>query len=339
MLSDLLHRVSPDDAPRYGPPMAVPDFQTLMRPILVELSDGQDHANASLRAHLAEYFSLTPEDLAEQLPSGRAKTFANRVGWATTYLFRTGLVERPRRSVYRISGRGRQILEQHPERVDLKVLSQFEEFHEFRQTKQSPSNVIQLPKPVVDSDQTPEEQIAAAYTQLRAVLAADVLDRVHERSPDFFEQLVLDVLHAMGYGGRSEDSVRRLGKSGDEGVDGVIREDALGLDLIYVQAKKWANPVGRPEIQKFFGALHGQRASKGVFITTSTYTSEAMNYAESVTPRVILIDGKELSRLMIDHEVGVTVARKYELKRVDLDYFVSDEDDADGPAVQPVPGA
>jgi restriction system protein len=161
---------------------------------------------------------------------------------------------------------------------------------------------------------------------LRAALAAEVLERVKEQSPAFFEQLVLDVLRAMGYGGTHEDAVERLGQSGDEGVDGMIREDELGLDLIYVQAKRWQNPVGRPEIQKFFGALHGKRASKGVFITTSSFTADAASYADSVTPRVILVDGKELARLMIEYGVGVATARRYDVKRIDLDYFAGDDE-------------
>jgi restriction system protein len=163
---------------------------------------------------------------------------------------------------------------------------------------------------------------------LRSALAAELLDRVFEQSPEFFEQLVLDVLHAMGYGGSREDAAERLGQSGDEGVDGVIREDRLGLDLIYVQAKRWKKVVGRPEIQRFFGALHGQRATKGVFITTSSFSKEAVAYADGETPRVILVDGKELAQLMIEHAVGVTVSREYELKRLDLDYFAT-EDEAD----------
>lgn len=167
-----------------------------------------------------------------------------------------------------------------------------------------------------------------AHRELRAALAIEVLDRVSDQSPLFFEQVVLDVLQAMGYGGSRDDAAERLGQSGDGGVDGVIREDRLGLDLIYVQAKRWTGVVGRPEIQKFFGALHGRRATKGVFITTSSFSREAVEYADGVVPRVILVEGKELAQLMIEHEVGVTVAARYELKRIDLDYFVTDDDDS-----------
>lgn len=320
--------------------MAVPDFQTIMRPLLVALEDGEDQSIKQIRERLAEHFSLTPEDLAEKIPSGRAKTFQNRVGWATTYLYRTGLVERPKRSTYRITARGKEVLVANPQLVNLRVLAQFKEFNEFRLARSGDTK-----EPIGDGGgkgddpevvtQTPEEQIDAAYRELRAALAADLLDRVRDHSPEFFEQLVLDVLHAMGYGGKHDGAAQRLGQSGDEGVDGVIREDELGLDLIYVQAKRWANTVTRPEIQKFFGALHGKRASKGVFITTSQFSDGAKEYAEGVTPRVILLDGKELARLMMDYDVGVSDVKAYRLKRVDLDYFVAD--DGDEPSTQPAP--
>ncbi len=306
--------------------MAVPDFQTVMRPVLVSLADGKEHKPKAIRESVAAYFSLTQEDLDEEIPSGRAKTFQNRVGWALTYLYRAGLIERPKHAVYRITDRGRAVLEEHAERVDMKVLATFQEFNDFKQTSKNTEDGPDTPEPTGSEDQTPEERIETSYRELRSALAADLLDRVMDQSPQFFEQLVLDVLHAMGYGGRRDDAAQRLGQSGDEGVDGVIREDRLGLDQIYVQAKRWQNPVGRPEIQKFFGALHGKKATKGVFITTSTFSKEAGDYAENVTPRVILVDGKELAQLMIDHGVGVTKAREYTLKRLDLDYFVTEED-------------
>jgi restriction system protein len=301
--------------------VAVPDFQTLMRPLLVSLEGGQDRTITSIRAELAERFSLSDAELDQTIPSGRVTTFQNRVGWAATYLYRTKLIDRPKRAIYRITDRGRKVLAENPERVDLRVLGQFEELADFRQAKAPPTLGGVVDATPADDEHTPEERIAIAYRELSSALAADLLDRVSEQSPEFFEQLVLDVLHAMGYGGRRDDAAERLGQSGDEGVDGVIREDRLGLDLIYVQAKRWKNVVGRPEIQKFFGALHGQRATKGVFITTASFSKEAVDYADGVTPRVILVDGKELAKLMIEHGVGVAVSRAYELKRVDLDYF------------------
>lgn len=305
--------------------MPVPDFQSLFRPILVILEDGEDHAISAIRAELARRFSLSQVELEQRIPSGRVTLFQNRVGWAATYLYRTKLTDRPKRAVYRINDRGRAVLAENADRIDLKVLSQFEELAEFRQAKVTPTGVGELPGPTSGDEQTPEERIDSAYRELRSALAADLLDRIFDQSPDFFEKLVLDVLHSMGYGGSRDDAVAQLGKSGDEGVDGVIREDRLGLDLIYVQAKRWRNVVGRPEIQKFFGALHGQRATKGIFITTSIFSKEAIAYADDVSPRVILIDGRELAQLMIEYEVGVTVSHEYALKRLDLDYFVSED--------------
>jgi len=315
--------------------MAVPDFQSLMRPLLAALEDGEDRAIGSIRATLAAKFELGQEDLDERIPSGRVTTFQNRVGWAATYLYRTKLIERPKRATYRITERGRETLDTHPERVDLKVLSVFPEFEEFRQAKApAAGDDTGAARPPAD-EHTPEERIDGAYRELSAALAGDLLDRVFEQSPGFFEKLVLDVLQAMGYGGSRDDAAQRLGRSGDEGVDGVIREDRLGLDLIYVQAKRWTNVVGRPEIQRFFGALHGRRATKGVFITTSGFSREALDYADGVSPRVILVDGKELAQLMIEHDVGVTVNRKYEIKRLDLDYFALDDDEAPTAQIPP----
>jgi restriction system protein len=300
-----------------------------MRPVLALLDDGNEWTSASIRDAIRTEFQLSPEEVEERLPSGRDTTFRNRVGWALTYLYRADLLARPRRSVYRITDRGRQVLRDHPERVDNSVLQLFEEFREFRSRDTSPRQAgPQVPAQVemsIEDVATPEERAASAYRELRAALASDVLERVSEQSDEFFEQVVLDVLQAMDYGGSREDAAERLGKSGDGGVDGVIREDKLGLDLIYVQAKNWSNTVGRPEIQRFVGALQGQRATKGVFITTSSYSREAITYAESVSPRVILVDGKELAELMIDHGVGVSVTTRYEIKRIDLGYFGVEE--------------
>ncbi len=239
------------------------------------------------------------------------------------------LIDRPRRAVYRITDRGRQVLAENPERVDLKVLAQFQELHDFRQGRARPAVGGGVSPTTTGDDRTPEEQIDSAYRELRSALATELLDRVLEQSPDFFERLVLRVLHAMGYGSGLDDATEHLGRSGDEGVDGVIQEDQLGLDLIYVQAKRWKGVVGRPEIQRFFGALSGQRATKGIFITTAAFSKEAAEFADGVTPRVILVDGQRLAQLMIDHDVGVTTSRSYVLKRLDLDDFsVGDEDEA-----------
>lgn len=312
--------------------MPVPDYQTLMRPVLALMEDGGEWSAASIRDAVISQFDLTADDVAERLPSGRDTTLRNRVGWALTYLYRAGLLARPRRSVYRITQRGMEVLRQHPQRVDNSVLDLFEEFQAFRSRDAGPPRlgplVTRQGAPAVADVATPEERASSAYRELRASLASDLLERVSEQSAEFFEQVVLDVLQQMGYGGSRDDAAQRLGRSGDEGVDGVIREDKLGLDLIYVQAKKWTNTVGRPDIQRFVGALHGQRATKGVFITTSSFSRDAIGYADSVSPRVILVDGPELADLMIDHGVGVSVATRYEIKRIDLDYFGVEESPA-----------
>jgi restriction system protein len=318
------------------PVMAVPDYQTLMRPVLAQYEDGDSKAVADARKAVASLFQLTQEDLDERLPSGQARTFSNRVGWAVTYLYRAGLLERPKRSVYRITERGRSVLRDHPQRVDNDVLDQFAEFRVFRDRDTGEADRPQaFVVPPQSEAGTPQERMDAAHRQLESALAAELLDRIMDQPPSFFEQLVIDVLTAMGYGGSREDAGERLGGTGDEGFDGVIREDRLGLDVIYVQAKRWANPVGRPAIQGFVGALAGRGVAKGVFITTSTFTEEARRYAAAVQARVILVDGGELAGLMIEHGVGVTPAHRYVVSRVDLDYFTEDgasPGSADSPA-------
>jgi restriction system protein len=296
-----------------------------MRPLLHEYAAGDERRIADVRAALAVKFELTEEELAERLPSGLAKTFDNRVGWAATYLYRVGLLTRPRRSVYAITQRGREVLAANPERVDLGVLSQFPEFAEFRKAA-GPRRPRRLaagpaPEPSMAETATPEERIDSAYQELRQALIAELQDRISAMSPTAFEDLVLDVLHAMGYGDDTADSRLRTGGSGDAGIDGVIQEDRLGLDVVYVQAKRWEATVGRPVVQGFVGALQGARASKGIIFTASAFSGDARAYAASVSPRVILVDGERLAALMIDHNVGVSDRETYAVKRVDSDYF------------------
>jgi len=303
--------------------MPVPDFQTLMRPLLDEYATGGERRIAEVRAVLATRFGLTEEQLAERLPSGLARTFDNRVGWAATYLYRVGLLARPRRSVYAITARGREVLAANPKRVDLGVLSQFPEFAQFRRasgTRRTRRGTGALTA-VVTETATPEERIDAAYQELRQALIAEVRDRISAVSPTAFEDLVLDVLHAMGYGDGTEGSRLRTGATGDAGIDGVIRSDRLGLDVVYVQAKHWEATVGRPVVQGFVGALQGARASKGIIFTASAFSGEAKEFAGSVSPRVVLVDGERLAALMIDHNVGVSDRETYAVKRVDSDYF------------------
>lgn len=304
--------------------MPVPDFQTLlMRPLLDEYATGGERPIADVRAVLAMRLGLSEEELAERLPSGLARTFNNRVGWAATYLYRVGLLARPRRSVYAITGRGREVLAANPDRVDLGVLSQFPEFAQFRKASgaRRTRRGAGVATTVVTETATPEERIDAAYQELRQALIAEVRDRISAVSPTAFEDLVLDVLHAMGYGDGTEHSRLRTGASGDAGIDGVIREDRLGLDVVYVQAKRWEATVGRPVVQGFVGALQGARASKGIIFTASAFSGEAQEYAASVSPRVVLVDGERLAALMIDHNVGVSDRETYAVKRVDSDYF------------------
>lgn len=305
--------------------MAVPDFQTLMRPLLEEYATGGERRIADVRSVLAVKFGLTEEELAERLPSGLAKTFDNRVGWAATYLYRVGLLSRPQRSVYVITGRGREVLKANPQRVDLAVLAEFPELAEFRKASGAKKGKGGAGQGVLGTEPaetaTPEERIDAAYQELRLALVADLRDRISTISPAAFEELVLDVLTAMGYGDGAEHSRLRTGASGDAGIDGVIREDRLGLDVVYVQAKRWEATVGRPVVQGFVGALQGARASKGIIFTASSFSSEARDYAASVSPRVVLVDGERLASLMSDHNVGVSVRETYAVKRLDNDYF------------------
>ena len=309
--------------------MAVPDFQTLMRPLLKEYAAGGERRIGDVREALATRLGLTEQELAERLPSGLARTFDNRVGWAATYLYRVGLLARPQRSVYTITARGREVLAANPGRVDLGVLSQFPEFAEFRKAsgarRARGGAGVATQESVVTETATPEERIDAAYQELRQALIAEVRDRISAVSPTAFEDLVLDVLHAMGYGDGTEDSRLRTGASGDAGIDGVIREDRLGLDVVYVQAKRWEATVGRPVVQGFVGALQGARASKGIIFTASAFSGEAREYAASVSPRVVLVDGERLAALMIDHNVGVSDRETYAVKRVDSDYFGDEE--------------
>ncbi len=298
--------------------MPIPDFQTIMLPLLRHVSDGKEYTNSGITDALAQHFRLTPEEQRALLPSGRQKVFANRVAWAKADLKMAGLIQSPKRGVSVITKRGLEVLTQNPERVDRKYLKQFPEYLE----KIAPGKKIEeTVTNDVNAERTPQEILDAAYQTLRDELSAELLDQIKSGSPSAFEQLVIDLLLAMGYGGTLQDAGQSLGRAGDEGLDGIIKEDRLGLDVIYVQAKKWENPVSRPEIQKFAGALQGRRAKKGVFITTSSFSRGARDYAASIDSRIVLIDGREMAELMIDHGVGVTTSSVYEVKRMAYDYF------------------
>ena len=303
--------------------MAIPGFQSLMLPLLKLASDGKTHQVSEAVDELARQFSLTHDEMNELLPSGKQPRLRNRVNWAATYLKKGGLLESPRRARIRITDRGRSVLAKPPAMIDIKFLEQFDEFVDFRKSTRDdplrPDGNEGKPAP-----NTPEEALLDAYQMLRASLATDVLDAVKKAPPEFFERLVVDLLVQMGYGGSHQEAGQAIGKSGDEGIDGIIKEDRLGLDIIYIQAKRWESVVGRPEVQRFAGALQGQRARKGVFITTSSFSREATQYAATIETKVILIGGDRLAEFMIDHGVGVTTDATYEVKRIDADYF-SDE--------------
>ena len=291
-----------------------------MLPLLQLTADGQEHSIHEFVDTLAEQFSLTPQDLAELLPSGKQPKFYNRVGWTRTHLSKAGLLETTRRSYYRVTDRGRQVLKEKPTRIDMKYLRKFPEYVEFKDGANGHTNPQGVPGPI-ESNATPEEVLEDAYQIIRENLASELLIQVKGGSPAFFERLVVEVLVKMGYGGSHREAARAVGQTGDEGIDGIIDEDRLGLDAIYIQAKRWDSVVGRPEIQKFVGALMGKRARKGIFITTSTFSNEAKTYVNNIDSKVVLIDGRRLADLMIDYDVGVAQVTSYQIKRIDSDYF------------------
>jgi len=304
--------------------MPVPDFQILMLPALRVLSVQSPATTIQVRGALAGEFALSEGDRAELLPSGRQTTFANRVAWAYSYLKQAGLISSPKRGTYELTPRGRAILNENPSRIDIAFLARFPEFQAFRQPSNDVSSEPLAPLPsAVAAILTPDEQIRAGYKRLRESLAVQLLERTQSVSPSSFERLVVDVLVGLGYGGSRLDAAEVVGGGGDEGIDGIIKEDRLGLDSIYVQAKRWQSTVGRPEIQRFAGALQGHRARKGIFITTSTFSSEAIAYARSLQTTIVLIDGRQLVDLMMDAGVGVSPAEEIRILRPDDDYFDS----------------
>lgn len=301
--------------------MAVPAFQDFLLPVLQVTADGQEHAVSEFVELMAQHFNLSPEDRAEMLPSGTQTRLFNRCQWARTYLAKAGLFEATRRGHVRITQRGRDVLAQNIDKITREYLEQFEEFRAFTQRPQpeeSQGNNELL------STQTPEERLESSYQALRKELAGELLKQVMSCSPAFFERLVIDLLVAMGYGGSRADAGRAVGQSGDGGIDGIIKEDRLGLDVVYLQAKRWQNPVGGREIRDFVGSLALRSANKGVFITTSYFTAQAIEHAGKAPQKVVLIDGQQLVDLLIDFDVGVSPSSTYVVKKLDLDYFGED---------------
>jgi restriction system protein len=302
--------------------MPIPDYQSCMLPLLRYTSDGAEHQLKDAAKNLAQNFNLSDEETNQFLPSGQQPVFINRIGWARTYLKKAGLLQSPRRGFFRITDRGRAVLKENPREINVKYLERFPEFVEFKAARReiTEDNTGQVE---IDGTprQTPHEALETAYERLRAELAAEVLQALKVSDPTLFEQIVIELLVKMGYGGSREDAGKAIGRTGDEGIDGIIKEDHLGLDSIYVQAKRWDATVGRPEIQKFAGALQGQRARKGIFITTSDFSKEAHDYVSRIDSKIVLIDGRSLSRHMIEFGVGVTSVASYEVKKIDSDYF------------------
>ncbi len=301
--------------------MTIPDFQSIMLPLLRLATDKEIHKLNDAVDQLANQFDLSDEERSELLQSGQQPVFYNRVGWAKTYLKKSGLLEDPRRGHFQITERGSQLLRENPSKINMKLLERYDEYREFKKSDNETIESIKSEEYL--EELTPEEALENAYQRIRKGISEQLLSYVINSTPGFFEKLVVELLVKMGYGGTQRDAARAVGRSGDEGIDGIIDEDRLGLETIYIQAKKWntEQTVGRREIQQFVGALTGQRAKKGVFITTTRFTDTARHYVENIEPKVILIDGNRLTELMIDYGVGVASRTSYELKEIDTDYF------------------
>lgn len=306
--------------------MAVPDFQTLMLPLLETAKAGGSTVQ-ECAPKIADRFELTADDLAEMLPSGRQPTFINRLHWARTYLAKAGLLAMIRRGVFEPSPEGLRVLQSQPDRIDMRYLEQFAAYRAWRSAEGGTSEPSrQQPAATETGVGTPEETIASAVAEIEASLADDLLTRLMQGSPTFFEDAVVGLLVAMGYGQGRDGAGQRIGRSGDGGIDGIINEDALGLDAVYVQAKRYSPDikVGRPAIQQFVGSLTGEGATKGVFVTTSSFSGDARSYVERVAQRIVLIDGQTLAKLMIQHNVGVRPVRQIVLSEVDENFFSED---------------
>jgi restriction system protein len=308
--------------------MPIPDYQSLMLPVLKRSAEGSPIRVPDVEQDIANEFGLTQSERDQLLPSGRQKILHNRIHWAKFYMSKAGLVETPERGRFQATEAGKELLRTNPSRVDVDTLLRYPSFVAFREgSNESEEEGAAGGGPAVAAATTPEEQIEAAFTVLQSALRADLLQRILQNSPAFFEHVIVDLLVAMGYGGSRRSAATQLGRTGDGGVDGVINEDRLGLDRIYVQAKRYApeNSVGRPDVQGFLGSLVGLGATKGVFVTTSGFSQQAIEFAKHLPQRIILIDGDRLAELMIEHDIGVRLNRAVEFKRIDEDFFAEDE--------------
>lgn len=305
--------------------MAIPDFQACMLPMLRLLSDGQPRRLSEVAETLTTQFGLSEAEKSELLPSGQQTKVTNRIYWASTHLVKAALLERPSRGVLQITPAGEALLQDGPARIDMSVLERYPKYQEFRALKGTRKRANDDDEPILTATEghaaTPEDLVEQGYTQYRRALASDLLDKVKDCSPKFFERLVVELLVAMGYGGSRADAGKAVGQAGDGGIDGIIKEDKLGLDVVYIQAKRWDGPVGRPVVQGFSGSLDGHRARKGVLITTSRFTDDAIQYVDRIDKKIVLVDGEELAQLMIDHGIGVADVSTFTLRRMDADYF------------------
>lgn len=299
--------------------MGIPDYQSLMLPLLKFGRDKKEHSLREAIEFLADEFDLTEQERREMLPSGLQARFSNRVSWARTYIQQAGLLKSEKRGFFQITDLGLEELKKNPTRINVKYLEDFPEFQDFRNRSKRKSRVK-----AEDTKETPEELIESAYQRLRDDLVAEIIEYIKNMSPTFFERLVVDLLVKMGYGGTRKDAGESIGRSGDGGIDGVIKEDRLGLDIVYIQAKRWEASVGRPEIQKFAGALLGRKGKKGIFITTSSFSKEAEQYVDNLENKIVLIDGEKLAQFMIDFNVGVSPMSLYEIKKIDTDFFTEE---------------
>jgi restriction system protein len=302
--------------------MAVPNYQSLMLPLLKFAADGSIHTLAQAVDTIADQLKLSEQDRNEMLQSGQ-QTLFNRIGWSKTYMAKALLLEAAGRGKFKITARGLAALRTNPDRINVEFLNRYPEFVAFRTagtaTTNAAPNAVETSAAV--SQQTPQELLEISYQTLHRQVAQELLEKISSASPRFFEKLVVDLLVAMGYGGSRRDAGQAIGKSGDDGIDGIIKEDRLGLDAVYIQAKRWKATVGRPEVQSFAGSLEGHRARKGVFITTSQFSSEAKDYVNRIEKKIILIDGEQLANLSIEFGIGVAPVINYKIQRIDLDYF------------------
>ena len=311
--------------------MAIPTYDRLMLPLLKYLNDGSIRSIRDCEAWLAEQVGVTERERQELLPSGRQSVWVSRVGWAATYLVNAGVLRRPRRAHLQTTERSSEVLADAPKQIDQVYLSRFPEFVEFQHRSRSKSKEATKPTPpapntepivpVGVNDRTPEEMVAEGFQRYQASLADDLLERILSVSPSFFERLVVRLLVAMGYGGSFDDAAQVVGKTGDGGIDGTIKEDRLGLDTIYVQAKRWQGTVGQSTVAEFVGNLARFHADKGVLITTSAFSQPARTYVTHVQQRIVLVDGRELAELMLEHGVGASPTQTYVLQRIDNDFF------------------